>query len=71
MDQFGFWGTDVEMHTLAHLLQTNIYSYDTALQRWELFYPGSVEYGLPRDVTQKSMYIVHYPNHFAVVCSVL
>ena len=70
MDLPGFWGTDIEMLALAHLLQTNIYSYDTSLQTWIIFHPGAVD-GSPRDVTQKSMYIVHYPNHFAVVCAVL
>ena len=71
MDMDGAWGTEVETLTLAHLLQTNIYMFDTISDRWLLFSPYHLDHTLPVDSSTKSMYIVHFPEHFEVVSSVM
>lgn len=70
MDQNRAWGSEVEMLTLAHLINTNIYSIDTTTQRWWCYSPHYVDRTIPLDVSKKSLYIIHYPWHFAVVSSV-
>ena len=70
MDMDGAWGTDVETLTLAHLLQTNIYVFDTSLDHWLLFSPYHLDHTLPVNSSAKSMYLVHFPQHFEVVSSV-
>ena len=71
MDRDGAWGTDVEILTLAHLLQTNIYVFDTSSDSWLLYSPYHLDHTLPVDSSAKSMYIVHFPQHFEVVSSVV
>ena len=60
MDKDGFWGTDVEMLALAHMLHTTVYSYVSQLGTWNQYC----------NVLPKSMYIRHTVNHFDVVRSV-
>ena len=43
MHMDGAWGTDVEILSLAHLLQTNIYTFDTTSGCWLLFAPKHLE----------------------------
>ena len=68
MDRDGFWGTEVEMLALAHMLHTTVYSYVCQLGKWQQYGPTSVEAHC--NVLPKSMYIRHTVNHFDVVCSV-
>ena len=70
MNMNGAWGTDVEILTLAHLLQTNIYVFDTSYNWWQLFSPYHLDHSLPVDSSAKSMYIVHFSQHFEVMSSV-
>ena len=43
MDRYGFWGTEVEMLALAHLLHTTVYLYVCQLGKWHQYGPTSVE----------------------------
>ena len=70
MDQDGTWGTDIEMLTLAHLLQTPVLSYSQQHGHWQRYAPHDVDRQLLDDVHQRSMYLFHTRNHFNVVCSV-
>ena len=70
MDQGSAWGTDVEMLTLAHLLNTSILSYSVQHGSWQRYAPHHVDRSLVDDFQQMSMYIVHDYNHFNVVCSI-
>ena len=68
----GAWGSEVEIMTLAHLLQTPIYSYSVQLQRWDRHTPYTIDRSAqPDDDTQMGMYISHRINHFEVVSAVL
>ena len=49
MDQDSAWGTDIEMLTLAHLLQTPILSYGAQLGEWQRYAPHDVERTLVND----------------------
>ena len=64
MDSEGSWGTEVEMLTLAHFLQTPVLVYNTEHGGIPLII------ALDDDVTQMSMYLWHPPGHFEVVRSV-
>ena len=68
MDRDGFWGTEVEMLALAHMLHTTVYSYVCRLGTWNQYGPTSVEAHC--NVLPKSMYIRHTVDHFDVVRSV-
>lgn len=71
MHMDGAWGSEIEILSLAHLLQTNIYSFDTSSDSWLLFAPNQLEPTLPLDFTAQSLYILHHPSHFDVVSSVV
>lgn len=71
MDQDGTWGTEVEILTMSHLLQTNIYTFHAATSCWVLYSPSIIESQLSIDIGQKSMYIKHVQDHFQVVSSVV
>ena len=75
MDKFGEWGTNIEMSTLAHLLQTTIYSFVERPGYWTVFTPNGVDvtisgYYHVYDRTKMSMYINHPRDHFQVVCGI-
>ena len=70
MDQSKTWGTDVEILVLAHLLETNIYTFHSGTARWHLYSPSSVDSQLSCNVGHRSMYIKHIHDHFQVVSSV-
>ena len=70
MDQCGSWGTHIEMYTLAHLLQTSVFIYNTQDVNWHRYSPDGVDRTLNDDIQQMSMYINHPPNHFEVVRSI-
>ena len=71
MHQNMTWGTEVEMFTLAHLLQTSVFSYNTVDSTWWRYSPHFVDRSVPEDITAMAMYIRHQPGHFDVVRSVL
>ena len=59
MDREGSWGTEVEMLTLAHFLQTPVLVYNTEHEGWSRYSPRNVDVALDDDVTQMSMYLWH------------
>ena len=67
MDQDSAWGTDIEMLTLAHLLNIPILSYSVEHGSWQRYSPYHVDRSLVDDFQQMSM---HDYNHFNVVCSI-
>ena len=67
MDQDGTWGTDIEMLSLAHLLQTPVLSYSQQYGQWQRYSPHDVDRHLTDDIHQRSM---HTGNHFNVVGSI-
>ena len=69
MDQDGTWGTDIEILTLAHLLNTCIFVYTTEQCNWWRYCPQNVDRSLNVDLTSMSMYIQNPGEHFDVVCS--
>ena len=69
MDQDGTWGTDIEILTLAHLLNTCIFVYTTDQCNWWRYGPQNVDRSLNVDITGMSMYIQNPGQHFDVVCS--
>lgn len=70
MDIDGAWDTDVEILSLAHLLHTNIYTFDTTFACWLLFAPKH-QSTLQFNFCTKAMYIVHYPSHYDVFSTVI
>ena len=75
MDHDGEYGTEIEMLTLAHLLQTTIFSYNDTGNRgssWGKFSPHMLDRTLPDDNTQMAMYIILFRarEHFEVVLDV-
>ena len=71
MDRNGTWGTDIELMTASHMLQTSLSMYDTVSGTWTTYGPHNVDRSLSTNVTEMSMYIRHPPDHFDVVCSVV
>ena len=69
-DKASVWGTDIEILTLSHLLQTPIHLYLTDRTKWGRYSPRNVDTALNDDVTQMSMYLWHPPAHFEVVRSI-
>ena len=67
MDKASVWGTDIEILTLSHLLQTPIHLYLTERAKWGRYSPRNVDTTLNR---QMSMYLWHPPAHFEVVRSI-
>ena len=70
MDQDGTWGTEIEILSLAHMLQTPIHSYSQQIGRWQRYSPHHVDRQLRDNYEQKSMYLLYTGNHFNVVSSV-
>ena len=70
MDKASVWGTDIEILTLSHLLQTPIHLYLTERAKWGRYSPRNVDTTLNDDVRQMSMYLCHPPAHFEVVRSI-
>ena len=65
----GTWGTDIEILTLVHLLNTPVYTYMDDIKQWQHFTPGNIDPTLDNDITQMAMYFTHYAGHFEVVLS--
>ena len=70
MDEEYTWGTDIEMLTLSHLLNTPIVSYSEQFGNWQRYSPHNVDRTLRDEINQMSMYLLHSHTHFTVVCSV-
>ena len=70
MDIRGIWGTETEMFALAHMLQTDIYSYNTDDHKWHKYDITDVDRNESDNVTRISIYIHHPDNHFEVVRSI-
>ena len=72
MDHDKTWGSEVEIMVLAHLLDTAVYSYDTA-RGWNRYTPANI-YGQfdvsTRVNSQMAMYVRYNINHYDVVTSV-
>ena len=72
MDHDKTWVSEVEIMVLAHLLDTAVYSYDTA-RGWNRYTPANV-YGQfdvsTRVNSQMAMYVRYNINHYDVVTSV-
>ena len=69
IDKASAWGTEVQMFTLAHLLQTPVVLWVKNHATWARHAPCGVDRTLNDDVTQMSMYLNLRCNHFEVVCS--
>ena len=67
MDWYGTWGTEVEICTLAHMLQIHIYLYQVSSANWIKNGPNVLDHSLSADIRDVSMYIKHRYNHFMVV----
>ena len=71
MDVDKEWGSDVEMITLANLLNTTVYSYNDQCSNWEIFGCRRL-HGVPTNFETPAMYIKFVNgNHFQVVTSIL
>ena len=70
MNAFGTWRSELEILTLAHMLQTEVYSYNTEDCRWHKYGFADVDRNASDDVTCISVYIKHPQNHFEVVQSI-
>ena len=62
------WGTDVELLTFSHLLQTPVYTYNVALKKWWKYSPSALEKSHHQAAQQAEMgmifYIQHPRNHY-------
>ena len=59
MSEFGIWGTETDMLALAHMLQTDIYSYNTEDHKWHKYGIADVDRNESEDVTRISVYMHH------------
>ena len=57
MDRNGTWGSDVEIWTLAHMLNTWVYVYNPTYHSWGRYGPHNIDRTLSSDVTDMSMFI--------------
>ena len=67
MSENATWGSDIEIITLSHLLNTCIFTYSTQDKNWYRFSPHAVDGTLPDDITQRAMYLRYLPGHYDVV----
>ena len=56
VDVWGMWGSDIEILTLAHMLQTDIYSYSTEDCKWHKYAIAYVDASVSDDVGRTSIY---------------
>ena len=71
MDAPTTWGTDIEILTFSHLIDTPIFTYDTSLEQWCRYSPSMVDRTIHNDPTQMSIYVRHPPLHFDVIMATL
>ena len=71
IERAGSWGSDIEMLTLAHLLNVAVISYSRTGKQWAKYSPCNVDHALASSQHDgMSMYIRHTGDHFDVVTSV-
>ena len=67
-------GTNVEMLTLAHFINSPVYCYDVSQPHhiWAAYFPNGVDRTIPRDIRKQSLYIYFTPSgdHFNVITSI-
>ena len=63
-------GRETEMLALAHMLQTDIYSYNTDDHKWHKYGIADLDRTVSDNVTRTSIYMHHPYNHFEVVQSI-
>lgn len=73
MDQNTVRGTDLELFTLAHLLQVDIFTYCEQNGPWQRYKPNLIIVDLISSDSNTDMrpgiYINHPPRHFGVIIS--
>ena len=67
MDKFGTWSTETEMVTLANLLQTCMFSYNTEDHSRHRYTPKNLDRTWQDDLTKMAIYVRHPYNHFDVL----
>ena len=67
----GTWGTEMEIFTLTHLLNTSVFAYHATGGKWWRYSPAFIDESLKDDDRANAIYISHVHDHFNVVCSVL
>ena len=66
----GTWGTQLEVHGLAAMLNTAVYVYTPDRHNWVRFSPEVVDARLVNSITDKGLYIQNLDEqHFNVVLS--
>ena len=70
MDKNKTWGSNVDILTLALMLNTCVYVYDPSRRTWDQYVPHNVDRTLSSDITDMSMFIQHLPDHFDVACAI-
>ena len=58
MEYFGICGTETEILALAHMLQTDIYSYNTEDHKWHKYGIADVDRNESDDVTRISLQVI-------------
>ena len=72
MDRNFTWGTDIEILTMAHLLNTRVFVYNTVHEDWGVYSPHNVDRSLNEpDITHMSMFIRNRVDHFEVVRTII
>jgi len=72
MGHDGTWGTNVEMLTLAHMVNAPVYCYETTAPHhtWTAYFPNGVDRCIPRDVREKSLYLYFTHDHFMIITAI-
>ena len=64
MDRNFTWGTDIEILTMGHLLNTRVFVYNTVHENWGVYSPHDVDRSLNEpDTTHVSMFIRNRVDH--------
>ena len=61
------WGASPQIWAFSHLLKINVYVYETNVAKWYLYSPTLK--AASRDVKIQSVYLLHPPQHFDVLCA--
>ena len=67
MNKDGTWGTLLELLTVAHLLQANVYNWNVQQRNWYEFGHSIVQAVTCDNTPRKSIYLRHTGNHYDVV----
>ena len=69
MEKPGVWGSDIELLVFAHLVSTNVFSYNVPNKIWERYGPDVVDTTQPSYAAARALYLTHTHDHFMVVHS--